>query len=110
MSNFADGLFPGHLAFLMLLPFVMLGFGLWFICRAFTDKVDARPGSRPEARIAVLPDRKDRPLYRVHLQIRASARPRPSPQKEGVNGGRSPLRHRNLRGHHGLRRRTDLGR
>ena len=112
MGNFASGLLLGHLALPMLLPFVMLGFGLWFICRAFTDKADARPDTRPEARIAALPDRKDRPLYHVHLQIRASARPRPNPQaaKERVNGGRSPLRHRNLPGHHGLPRRADLGR
>jgi hypothetical protein len=92
MSNFA---------FLMLLPFVMLGFGLWFICRAFTDKADARPRSRPEARIAVLPDRKDRPLYRVHLQIRASARPRPSPQSEKPERGSSGLPRG--RRHHGTR-------
>jgi hypothetical protein len=98
MSNFADGLFPGHLAsFLMLLPFVMLGFGLWFICRALTDKVDARPGGR----IAVLPDRKNLPLYHVHLQIRASARPRPSPPSEKPERGSSglPRGHR----HHGTR-------
>jgi len=82
MSNFADGLFPGHLAVLMLLPFLMMGFGLWFICRAFTDKADARPDTRPEARVTVLPDRKDRPLYHVHLQIRDSARPQVDPQSE----------------------------
>lgn len=101
MSNFANGFFPGHFAFLMLLPFIMLGFGLWFISRAFTDKVDARPDTRPEPRIAVLPDMKDRPLYRVHQQIRASAQPRPNPQPdkaERESSGR-PRRRR----HHDIR-------
>jgi hypothetical protein len=97
MSNFADGLFPGHLAVLMLLPFLMMGFGLWFICRAFSDKVDARSDTRPEGRVAVLPDRADRPLYRVHQQIRASARPRVDPRSQqperrssGLPRGRRP--------------------
>jgi hypothetical protein len=71
MSNLAEGMLPGHWAVLMLLPFAMLGFGLWFIGRAFSDKVDAPP---PDPRIVPLPDRKDRPLYHVHMQIRASAR------------------------------------
>ena len=83
MSNFADGLFPRYLEFMVLLPFIMLGFGLWFIGRAFSDKGDARPPDhRPEARVTVLPDRKDRPLYHVHQQIRASARPKPKPPSE----------------------------
>jgi hypothetical protein len=87
MSNFADGLFPRSLEFMMLLPFVMLGFGLWFICRAFNDREDARqpdPESRP--RVVALPDRRDRPLYHVHQQIRASARPKPQPDKEPERG------------------------
>ena len=83
MSNFADGLFPRYLEFMVLLPFIMLGFGLWFIGRAFSDERDARPPDhRSEARVTVLPDRKDRPLYHVHQQIRASARPKPKPPSE----------------------------
>jgi hypothetical protein len=83
MSNFADGLFPRYLEFMVLLPFIMLGFGLWFIGRAFSDKRDARPPEhRSEAGVTVLPDRKDRPLYHVHQQIRASARPKPKPPSE----------------------------
>jgi hypothetical protein len=83
MSNFADGLFPRYLEFMVLLPFIMLGFGLWFIGRAFSDKRDARPPDhRSEAGVTVLPDRKDRPLYHVHQQIRASARPKPKPPSE----------------------------
>jgi hypothetical protein len=83
MSNFADGLFPRYLEFMVLLPFIMLGFGLWFIGRAFSDKRDARPPDhRSEAQVTVLPDRKDRPLYHVHQQIRASARPKPKPPSE----------------------------
>jgi hypothetical protein len=99
MSNFADGLFPRYLEFLVLLPFIMLGFGLWFIGRAFSDKKDARPPDQEaQARVIVLPDRKDRPLYHVHQQIRASARPKPKPQSEtepeGGPGGRSHGRRR----------------
>ena len=87
MSNLAEGMLPSHFAVLMLLPFIMLGFGLWFIGRAFTDKVDEQP---PDPRTVALPDRKDRPLYHVHLQIRASAR-RPArrtdePDERGSSG------------------------
>jgi hypothetical protein len=98
MSNFADGLFPRYLEFMMLLPFLMLGFGLWFIGRAFSDKRDARPPDhQADGRVTVLPDRKDRPLYHVHQQIRASARPKPKPQPEEPErgpGGRSRSRPR----------------
>jgi hypothetical protein len=98
MSNFAAGLFPSWASFLIFLPFIMLGFGLWFICRAFTDKGVARQ-SDPEARaqVVVLPDRSQRPLYRVHQQIQASARPPPKAQgdepERGPPGGR-PRRRR----------------
>ena len=88
MSNLANGLFPKYLSFLILLPFVMMGFGLWFICRAFTDKGDARQ-SDPEAgaQVVALPDRSQRPLYRVHQQIQASARP---PKAQGDEPERGP--------------------
>ena len=92
MSNLADGLFPKYLSFLILLR---------FICRAFTDKGDARQ-SDPEAgaQVVTLPDRSQRPLYRVHQQIQASARPPPKAQgdepERGPPGGR-PRRRR----HHG---------
>jgi hypothetical protein len=98
MSNFAAGLFPGWASFLIFLPFIMAGFGLWFICRAFTDKGDARQ-SDPEARaqVVALPDRSQRPLYHVHQQIQASARPPPKAQgdepERGPPGGR-PRRRR----------------
>ena len=99
MSNFADGLFPRYLEFMVLLPFIMLGFGLWFIGRAFSDKRDARPPEhRSQAGVTALPDRKDRPLYHVHQQIRASARPKPKPPSETEpelgSGGRSQGRRR----------------
>ena len=99
MSNFADGLFPEWLSFVMLLPFLMLGFGLWFICRAFSDKGGARQVADPEtrARVISLPDRTQQPLYRVHQQIQASARPPPKAQgdepERGPPGGR-PRRRR----------------
>jgi hypothetical protein len=96
MSNFADGLFPKYLSFLMLLPFLMMGFGLWFICRAFSDRGDARQSEAdPEvrARVVALPDRTQRPLYHVHQQIQASARPPPKDEPERGPGGR-PRRRR----------------
>jgi hypothetical protein len=100
MSNLADGLFPGWLSFLMLLPFLMLGFGLWFICRAFTDRGGARQEAEPQDRAGVvvsLPDRTRQPLYRVHQQIQASARPPATAQPDEPGraaGGRSRPRRR----------------
>jgi len=83
MSNFAAGLFPGWLSFLMLLPFLMMGVGLWFICRAFNDKGGARQADpETQARVVPLPDRTQRPLYHVHQQIQASARPPPEPRPD----------------------------
>ena len=102
MSNFANGLFPGWLSFVMLLPFVMLGFGLWFICRAFSDKGGARQETEAQDRSGVvvsLPDRARHPLYRVHLQIQASARPpaKAQPDEPARASGGRPRRRR----HHG---------
>jgi hypothetical protein len=112
MSNFADGLFPGWLSFVMLLPFLMLAFGLLFICRAFTDRGGARQEAQPEdqSRVVVpLPDRTQQPLYRVHQQIQASARPppkaEPDDEPERASGGR-PRRRR----HHGTTTRLELRR
>ena len=84
MSNFADGLFPKYLSFLM------MGFGLWFICRAFSDRGDARQSEAdPEvrARVVALPDRTQRPLYHVHQQIQASARPPPKAEPDEPERG-----------------------
>jgi hypothetical protein len=111
MSNFADGLFPGWLSFVMLLPFIMLGFGLWFICRAFSDKGGARQEAEDQDRSGVvvfLPDRAQQPLYRVHQQIQASARPPPKAEPDEparASGGR-PRRRR----HHGTTTRLELRR
>jgi hypothetical protein len=111
MSNFADGLFPGWLSFVMLLPFLLMAFGLWFICRAFTDRGGARQEAEPEDRSRVvvsLPDRTQQPLYRVHQQIQASARPPPKGQPDEparASGGR-PRRRR----HHGTTTRLELRR
>jgi hypothetical protein len=99
MSNFADGLFPEWLSFVMLLPFLMLAFGLWFICRAFTDRGGARqePEAQDRSRVVVpLPDRTQQPLYRVHQQIQASARPPPKaqPDEPGRASAARPRRRR----------------
>jgi hypothetical protein len=99
MSNFAAGLLPGWASFLIFLPFIMLGFGLWFICRAFTDKGDARPADPDtQSRVVALPDRTQRPLYRVHQLIQASARPPPKAEPDEPERGpggrrRLPRRH-----------------
>jgi hypothetical protein len=99
MSNFAAGLLPGWASFLIFLPFIMLGFGLWFICRAFTDKGDARPADPDtQSRVVALPDRTQRPLYHVHQQIQASARPPPKAEPDEPERGpggrrRLPRRH-----------------
>jgi hypothetical protein len=112
MSNFADGLFPGWLSFVMLLPFLMLAFGLWFICRAFTDRGGARQEPEPHedgSRVVVsLPDRTQQPLYRVHQQIQASARPPPKaqPDEPARASGSRPRRRR----HHGTTTRLELRR
>jgi hypothetical protein len=109
MSNFADGLFPKYLTFLMLLPFLMMGFGLWFICRAFSDKGDARQSEAdPEvrARVVALPDRAQQPLYRVHQQIQASARPPPEAQPDEPE--RAPGGQPRRRRHHSTTTRLEL--
>jgi hypothetical protein len=98
MSNFATGVLPNWASFLILLPFIMLGFGLWFICRAFNDKGDARqPDPQTDSRVVALPDRTQRPLYRVHQQIQASARPPPKAEPDEPERGpasrRRPRRH-----------------
>ena len=99
MSNFAAGLLPGWASFLIFLPFIMLGFGLWFICRAFTDRGDARQADPDtQSRVVALPDRTQRPLYRVHQQIQASARPPPKAEPDEPERGpggrrRLPRRH-----------------
>jgi len=111
MSNFADGLFPGWLSFVMLLPFLMMAFGLWFICRAFTDRGGARQEAEPQDRSRVvvsLPDRAQQPLYRVHQQIQASARPPAKAQPDEparASAGRSRRRR-----HHGTTTRLELRR
>jgi hypothetical protein len=112
MSNFADGLFPSWLSFVMLLPFLMLTFGLWFICRAFTDRGGARQEPEPQedgSRVVVsLPDRTQQPLYRVHQQIQASARPpsKAQPDEPARASGGRPRRRR----HHGTTTRLELRR
>jgi hypothetical protein len=100
MSNFATGVLPTWASFFILLPFIMLGVGLWFICRAFTDKGDARQSDQDTpSRVVALPDRTQRPLYRVHQQIQASARPPPKAEPDEPERGpggrrRPPRRHR----------------
>jgi hypothetical protein len=112
MSNFAEGLFPGWLSFVMLLPFLMMAFGLWFICRAFSDKGSARQESEPQDQatrvVVTLPDRAQHPLYRVHQQIQASARPpaKAQPDEPGRAPGGRPRRRR----HHGTTTRLELRR
>ena len=91
-------------------PLVLIA-GLWFICRAFTDRGGARQEAEPQDQSKVvvsLPDRTQQPLYRVHQQIQASARPpaKAQPDEPGRAPGGRPRRRR----HHGTTTRLELRR
>jgi len=56
---------------LLLVPLILVAVGLAVIVLAFNDKVDARRDDGS----ARLPSRRERPLYHLHMQIRAAGRP-----------------------------------
>jgi hypothetical protein len=66
------GMFVASNTLLVFLPFIVVGAGLAFVMRAFTDKIDRRPDDDRPAR---LPTREERPLYHVHMQIRSGVKP-----------------------------------
>ena len=65
------GMFVASNTLLVFLPFIVVGAGLAFVMRAFTDKIDRRPDDGPPR----LPTREERPLYPVHMKIRSGAKP-----------------------------------
>jgi hypothetical protein len=66
-----SGVMAGSHTLLVFLPFILAGAGLGFVIRAVSDKVDApRPGEGPVR----LPTPQERPLYRLHMQIRAAGK------------------------------------
>ena len=77
------GMFAASNSMLVFLPFLLAGAGLGFIVTAVRDKVDAKP---PDGSVR-LPNAKEHPLYRLHLQIRAAGReptPEPAPGTPAV--------------------------
>ena len=74
------GMFAASHTMLVFLPFVLAGAGLAFIVRAVNDKVDAKP---PDGS-ARLPNAKEQPLYRLHMQIRSAGRPAPPEPTPGT--------------------------
>jgi hypothetical protein len=66
------GMFVASNTLLVFLPFIVVGAGLAFVMRAFTDKIDRRPDDDGPPR---LPTREERPLYHVHMQIRSGVKP-----------------------------------
>jgi hypothetical protein len=83
------GMFAASNSLLVFLPFVVLGAGLGFVLRAFTDKVDRRPDEDGPAR---LPTREERPLYHIHMQIRSGARPSSASRAVGPPVAKLPSR------------------
>jgi len=65
-----SGVMAGSHALLVFLPFILAGAGLGFIVMAVNDKVDARPDDGSVR----LPTSKERPLYHLHMQIRAGGK------------------------------------
>jgi hypothetical protein len=84
----ADGsMFAGSNSLIVYLPFLFIFMGLGFIVWALRDRVDAKP---PDGKTVALPDPRDRPpLYRLHQQIRASAK-----KAEAKAEDDTPRRHR----------------
>jgi hypothetical protein len=85
MSNYLahGGMFAASNSMLVFLPFLLAGAGLGFIVAAVKDKVDAKP---PDGSVR-LPNAKEHPLYRLHMQIRAAGKeptPEPTPGTPAV--------------------------
>lgn len=66
-----SGVMAGSHTLLVFLPLVLAGAGFAFILRAVTDKVDAPPDNGSVR----IPTAKERPLYRLHMQIRSATHP-----------------------------------
>jgi hypothetical protein len=90
MTNLlADGgMFVASNTLLVFLPFIVLGSGLAFVLRAFTDKIDRQQDDGPTR----LPTREERPLYHLHMQIRSGGRPSSASRAAGPTVARFPVR------------------
>jgi hypothetical protein len=85
------GMFAASNSLLVFLPFVLIGFGLGFVIKAFNDKIDRKPNSKDLTR---LPDSAARPLYHVHMQIRSGSKPSSASRAAGPAVAKLPARMR----------------
>lgn len=83
------GMFMAGNTLLVFLPFIVAGAGLYFVMRAFTDKIDRR---QPDDAPARLPTREERPLYHIHMQIRSGAKPSSASRATGPTVAKLPAR------------------
>jgi hypothetical protein len=90
MSNLLahGGMFMASNTLLVFLPFIVVGAGLAFVLRAFTDKIDRKP----EDDLRRLPTREERPLYHVHMQIRSGGKPTSASRATGPTVAKLPTR------------------
>jgi hypothetical protein len=86
-----SGVMAGSHTLLVFLPFILAGAGFAFILWAVTDKVDAPPDNGSVR----IPTAKERPLYRLHMQIRSATHP---PAAESTEPGVVELRTRRASG------------
>jgi hypothetical protein len=84
------GMFAASNSLLVFLPFVVIGFGLGFVIKAFNDKIDRKPDNGPVR----LPSLENRPLYHVHMQIRSGAKPSSASRAVGPSVAKLPARRR----------------
>jgi hypothetical protein len=66
-----SGVMAGSHSLLVFLPFILAGAGFAFIIRAVNDKT----GAPPDNGSVRIPTTRERPLYRVHMQIRSATHP-----------------------------------
>jgi len=71
---------------ILLLPLILTAVGFAFIVLAVNDKVDARPDDGS----ARLPTRRERPLYRLHMQIRSTGKPPSAARASGPTVTKRP--------------------
>jgi hypothetical protein len=83
------GMFAASNSLLVFLPFIVAGAGLAFIIRAFSDKIDRKPGDKELAR---LPTSAERPLYHIHMQIRSGGKPSSASRAVGPTVAKLPVR------------------
>jgi hypothetical protein len=83
------GMFAASNSLLVFLPFIVMAFGVGFVIRAFNDKIDRKPTDKDMTR---LPTSAERPLYRVHMQIRSGSKPSSASRAAGPSVAKLPAR------------------